>query len=174
MPRYRFTTQRLSVFSWHDVLADPAMRASLEAELSGLLTPKVLEHLPPPLQLEGGKASISDWIDARSAESEVHLVEDLRTSDLLGLLILAEGASDPDQTVLHIGYLFAQHAWGQGYASEMLVGLCSVVEQDRPARLAGGVDRQNQASARVLQKAGFELNPELSSSDTDMYVREFP
>lgn len=174
MLRYRFTTQRLSVFSWHDVLADQAARASLESELGEILTQEVLEHLPPPLQLKGGASSISDWIDARAAESEVHLLEDLLTSDLLGLLILAEGASDSERTELHIGYLFAKHAWGQWYASEMLVGLCSVVGQIGSARLVGGVDTQNQASARVLQKAGFELNPELSSSDTDMYVREFP
>lgn len=174
MPRYRFTTPRLSVFSWKDVLTDPAARASLEAELGRVLTQEVLEHLPPPLQLKGGASSISDWIDARAAESEVHIVEGLLTSDLLGLLILAEGASDAERTELHIGYLFAKHAWGQGYASEMLVGLCTVVSQTGSARLVGGVDTQNQASARVLQKAGFELNPELSTADTDMYVREFP
>ena len=173
MPRYRFTTQRLSVFNWHDVLADQVARASLEAELGEILTQEVLEHLPPPLQLEGGRGSISDWIDARSAESDVHIVKSQHTSDIVGLLILAEGASDSDRTVFHTGYLFAQNAWGQGYASEMLVGLCSAVEQDKPARLVGGVDTQNQASARVLQKAGFEFDPKLSFADTDMYVRDF-
>ncbi|WP_432448258.1 GNAT family N-acetyltransferase [Aliiroseovarius marinus] len=169
-----FTTQHLSVFSWRDVLADHVRRASLEVELRGVLTPEVLEHLPPSLQLQGGKGSISDWIDARFEESDVHIIESLHTSDIVGLLILAEGADALGQTVLHIGYLFAQHAWGQGYASEMLLGLCSAVGQIRPVRLVGGVDKHNIASARVLQKAGFELKQELSTADTDMYVREFP
>ena len=35
----------------------------------------------------------------------------------------------------------------------------------------GGVDGGNLALAQVLEKAGFGIAPELSTSDTDIYVR---
>jgi len=145
-----FTTDRLSIKDWTPHLGDKGRRSSLEASLAGILTPEVLRHLPPPLKLSGA-GSVSAWVEARAQESDVYLIQ--RTSDesLLGLLILASFDGEPP--TIHIGYLLAEPAWGQGFASELIKGLVRAVP--RPARLLAGVEADNPASARVLEKAGF-------------------
>lgn len=166
----RFETSRLTVRNWRQDLDAPSRRKSLEAALEEILNSRVLEHLPPPLQLtvEGG---ISGWVSARAEESDVLLVTRAGSSELVGLLIIATDMESPGPLTLHIGYLFAQADWGQGYATEVLSGLIAALGRGKPVRLVGGVSPGNAASARVLEKVGFRRDPELSMSDVDMFVR---
>lgn len=165
-----FTTARLSVHSWRPVISDKAGRRALEASLSGILTRPVLQHLPPPLHLDDPDG-VSSWIDARAEESEVLLIEWKDGGKLVGLMILASDPDVAEMPTIHIGYLLAETHWGQGLATELMQGFVSAVKNDGPLRLVGGVDKGNPASARVLQKAGFVLEPERSPADSDMYVR---
>ena len=55
-----------------------------------------------------------------------------------------------------IGYMFAQSAWGKWYASELVLGLVATLRAAGFKYAFGGVADQNPASARVLEKAGFE------------------
>ncbi len=168
----RFTTPRLSVHGWRRTLEDAPLRAALERALAGILTDPVLAHLPPSLQLHEAGGGIAGWIDARAAESEVLLVERREGGALVGLVLLAQGEEIQARRSLHIGYLLAESAWGQGLASELVSGLVAAVEGAGRLRLLGGVDRDNPASARVLQKAGFEIDPTLSTAELDMFVLE--
>ena len=146
-----FTTQRLHVSDWAAELSDPSARARLERSVAPLILPAVLEHLPPSVQ--DTEAGISAWIDARAASAHVMTVRAPR--ELIGLLFLADpdgGAPAP----VFLGYMLAEHAWGQGYASELVQGVVAAWRSVQPARdLRGGVAIQNPASARVLVKAGF-------------------
>ena len=160
-----FTTDRLSVRHWQTVLADPEDRERLEADLSAMLSDKVLEHLPPPLHITD---SITSWVNDRAGESDVLLIE-MKDKNLVGLLILAAIPGDEILTV-HIGYLLSEVTWGQGIASELVAGLVAAMDGKRPVRLIGGVDTGNPASARVLQKAGFTVDPSLSQPGHEMYV----
>lgn len=59
------------------------------------------------------------------------------------------------------GYMFHRDHWGQGYATEMgraLIGHC-FASYDWP-EIAAAVWFDNPASARVLQKLGFEPRPD--------------
>lgn len=171
-----FFTERLSVRDWRPMLGDG--RAGLEADLAAMLTPPVLKHLPPALQL--GPEGISGWIDARARESDVLAVERKADGALTGLVLLAPepdpapepapGAQAPPH--LHIGYLLAESAWGQGLATELLQGLVPALAESGPARLLGGVDEANPASARVLEKAGFTRDADLSAPPVDVYARD--
>lgn len=168
-----FETARLQVCSWDDDLASgPAQQVFLD-ELQALLSPAVLQHLPEPLQLEPGKAAVAAWVAARAAESQVLQVRRHSDGKLAGLVILAAMPS-ADTTApqdIHLGYLLAEHTWGQGYASELLGGLAAWFRaQGRPVRLLGGVGKENPASAKVLQKNGFSRLAALSDSATDMFV----
>ncbi|WP_417808120.1 GNAT family N-acetyltransferase [Thioclava sp.] len=166
----KFDTARLFIHSWRPVIEDRKARLSLEANLSSILTRPVLEHLPPPLQLGDQSGGVSSWIDARAEESEVLLVESKFSDDLVGLMILAPDPDADKTPIMHIGYLLSEAVWGQGFGSELLDGLVSAVKEDRPLRLVAGVSRGNLASARVLQKAGFVVDPGVSTADTDIYV----
>lgn len=165
-----FVTERLSVRSWRPVIENEGERQRLANCLVDLLTPRVLKNLPPTLQLDSD-ADISAWIDARNQESEVLLVGQRETGVLLGLLILALEPEPDELLTLHIGYLLGEAVWGKGVASELLNGLLSALQPEAPIRLVGGVGKDNPASARVLEKAGFVVDATRSAEDMDHYVR---
>lgn len=58
----------------------------------------------------------------------------------------------------NLGYVFAEHAWGQGYATEagraLLEWGFDVMDLNR---VSAQTDTRNEASARVLTKLGFTL-----------------
>ena len=166
----QFDTDRLTVRSWDRELSDTVARRRLVTELESLLDPQVLAHLPPSLQRTEG--TVEDWIGAAGAESRVHTVRCHEGSRLVGLLILAHFPDEEALLSLHLGYLFAVEAWGNGYATELVTGLVSwSAGQSFDIRITGGVGKDNPASAAVLRKAGFERSAALSTSDTDMFER---
>lgn len=166
-----FTTARLTIRSWRPDIEDKSKRRSLEIALSRILSDRVLEHLPPPPQLGHESSKISDWVDARVAESDVLLVFRNTSKDPIGLLIMAPEPGSAEVTTIHFGYLFAEAVWGQGLATELVSGLASEMAGKGPIRLVGGVDKRNKASARVLSKAGFQIDDSMSAKGTDLFVR---
>jgi GNAT superfamily N-acetyltransferase len=166
----QFSTERLVVHHWGTVVRDKQRRKNLVSALYGILTSSVLEHLPPALQLDDAAGGVSSWIDARVAESDVFLVNHKQGKELVGLMILACDPDADELPTIHIGYLIAEIAWGQGIASELLAGLVSAMASRRQVRLIGGVYKGNPASARVLEKAGFVLDSNLSEPEIDMFV----
>ncbi len=172
-----FSTTRLMVRHWADDLEDPSDRSWIERGTKALLSPDVLSSLPPSMQLSGGRSAVSDWIDHRAEESDVYRIT-IRAPEpdsgrLIGLMILVDLSGDDEFAQMHLGYLLAEQDWGQGYASEMMQGLVAVLGELAPLRVVAGVAHDNPASARVLAKAGFRLDPSLSCRETDMYVQVF-
>lgn len=154
---------RLSVVYWADIIAVPVERRGLVKQLPDLLTPDVIAHLPPFFDLSD--QIIDHWIDARAAESDIYLVRETGTDAIIGLLFL----TPPSNNDIHLGYLFEQSTWGQGYATELLAGLVSHVPKTG-FRLLGGVGRKNPASAHILRKTGFHVVPELSDAETEIFA----
>lgn len=159
-----FRTDRLDIRHWRAALADPDARAALQAELRDVLTPEVLRSLPEPLQLGSGPGAVSRWMDARAAESDVLTVRDRGDERLLGLLILARLPE-----ACHVGYLFAERAWGRGLATELLRGLIAA-RGSAPDTLVAGVGTDNPVSARVLRKAGFTRDDARSTPLTEVFT----
>jgi RimJ/RimL family protein N-acetyltransferase len=150
MPLSDFTTPRLHISHWDAILVDPIARGALLRDLPGILTIDVTRELPPSFALTG---DVVDWVDARQAESDVYAIN--VGDQLVGLLILFD---DAQNAAIHLGYLFAQSTWGQGYATELLNGLVAAAKP--PVTLLAGVATTNPASAHVLRKAGFVLDQE--------------
>ena len=103
-------------------------------------------------------------IDARDAESDIYLIRETGTDAFIGLMFL----KPPFNNDIHLEYLLGQSTLGQGFASELLEGLVLHVPKTG-FRLLGGVGRENPASAHVLRKTGFQLVPELSDTETEMF-----
>lgn len=65
---------------------------------------------------------------------------------------------DHDNRSANLGYVFAEYAWGQGYATEagraLLEWGFDVMDLNR---VSAQTDTRNEASARVLTKLGFTL-----------------
>jgi ribosomal-protein-alanine N-acetyltransferase len=159
-----YETERLGVRHWGASLADAEARAALERDLTPILTPRVLAHLPPSLQI-GPDSNLRQWVDDRAGESDVLTIRHRETGVLMGVLILAQPF---DAGQVHIGYLLAETAWGAGYATELVKGLIAAVSEG--TELVGGVGMDNPASGRVLQKAGFTKRAALSTPDSDVFV----
>lgn len=162
-----FETTRLRVQHWGARLADTRRRAVLERDLAAILTPPVLQPLPPSLQRAPGEG-ITRWIDDRAAESDVLTIHNQRSGVLLGILILAHPPGAGTISRVHLGYLLAESAWGCGYATELVTGL--ILATGAGVELVGGVACDNPASARVLEKAGFVKSRSDSTPETDVFV----
>ncbi|MDW4549532.1 GNAT family N-acetyltransferase [Defluviimonas sp. D31] len=173
-PIPEFDTPRLSLRRWRSLAPDAGRRAALEAELGAVLTQRVLAHLPERMQLGPGPAAVAGWIDGRIAESDLFVALTRPEGRIAGLLILAAFRAEGGLREVHIGYLLAEADWGKGLATELLTGLIGAAGAAGPLRLLGGVDRANPASARVLEKAGFRHDPDLSDGAADLFVRDLP
>jgi len=121
------------------------------------------------MQLEDRTDSIAAWVEARCAESTVLLVRQRQDDRLIGLMVLVDSPDAGDIPTIHVGYLFAETAWGFGYATELLNGFVAACRPAQAMCLIAGVDRSNPASAHVLQKSGFTLRAKLSYATTEMY-----
>lgn len=163
MPLFQqFETERLSVAHWAYTIAAPKARRGLVTQLPDLLTADVIAHLPPFFDLTD--QNIDQWIDARDAESDIDLIREKGSDAIIGLMFL----TPPLNKDIHLGYLLGQSVWGKGYASELLARLVLHVPKTG-LRLLGGVGRENPASAHVLRETGFDVVPELSDTETEMF-----
>jgi tellurite methyltransferase len=168
-----FQSDRMQVQHWAIELNKTSSAKTLISELALVLTPNVLATLPEPLQLDDGPEAIEGWVKRQRLESDIFTVRSRKTTKLLGLLILAAFKERSGRTTLHVGYLFAEIAWGKGFATELLSGLVreskSQVMECGQIVLRAGVERANLASVRVLEKSGFKLVEAQVEIDTAFY-----
>lgn len=144
----------------------------VQTAVSALLTPEVLKHLPEPLQMPGSAAPVGAWLAARLAESFLYAVHEKTAAELNGLLILADTSEFDATPTLRLGYLFAQPAWGQGYATELVAGLVRELRSiGWGGQLLAGVSRANPGSSRVLLKAGFVEIPAEDAASQSFRIR---
>jgi RimJ/RimL family protein N-acetyltransferase len=84
------------------------------------------------------------------------------TGDLIGGCGLVVG--NPGEREGWIGYVFAREHWGRGYATEAAQRLVRFgFEELGLHRIFATCDPENRASARVLEKAGMQLEGRLRS-----------
>lgn len=139
-------TKRLRAASWHDLTA---------LELEELFAPKVVQWLPDGFQTAQDHSARQAFLRAVSQQAEVVALQNT-AGDGIGLVILSLPEEGSDTR--NLGYLFAEAAWGQGLASELIAGLQAHF-RGSGVTLSGGVMQENAASARVLQKSGFTPEP---------------
>lgn len=80
------------------------------------------------------------------------LIEDKDTDLLLG----STGADFETGIRVSVGYVLAQDAWGKGYASEALQAVIAALKGSTVWRVEALCHVDHEASAKVLDKAGFE------------------
>ncbi len=145
-----FSTQRLTV-SEFEVFGLRTDQNSLINELVNLLSPRVVEHLPPYFHRIDSDAKAAQWLKRMLQDSRLFPVKDIN-GDLIGLIFASTGS----ELETHIGYLLAESSWGQGLASEMLRGFIGAARDSGAWQtLLAGVDQSNAASVRVLESCGF-------------------
>lgn len=153
-----FETERLRAGEWHSLAAESPRQ--LEDVVASMLTEPVTRALPEAWRGSYSLDRARSWIEERDAEGTTLLVVEKATSDSIGLIILSAipAESSGAGADVRLGYLLAEQSWGKGYASELVEGLVAWCRaQPSIASLTGGVESDNAASRRVLEKNGFEL-----------------
>ena len=145
-----FETSRLNVIEIEDGFA-LSERTSLLERIPDILTPSVVENLPPHFHDVASVESAEVWLERMLSESRLLQIKS-ENSEIIGFLF----ASVENGSYAHIGYLLAEEYWGKGLASELLKGfIAKVTETEQWLKLVGGVDQSNVASSGLLKKSGF-------------------
>lgn len=139
-------------------------------DLANSLTANITRYLPLSMKFDQARDNVADWIDARQREAIVLCVHEVQSGAFAGLILLHQNP-EGDLKSLHIGYFLREDCWGKGYASEMLTALVARLKDHGPLQLLAGVDEDNKASCRVLEKAGFTLDHAQSTPTRRFYAQ---
>ena len=164
-----FSTARLTVRDWQDVAQDPMAEAALATALPVILTEPVLRHLPPDLQHTGSGFDQQTWVATLRSRNDVGVVMTADTSPI-GFVVLREERPSGQPPHIWIGYLLAEHAWGQGYATELVRGLIGALRDAGGLQVRAGVAAENAGSMRVLEKVGFVVDRDRSGDDWTVFI----
>ncbi len=162
---FEFTTQRLFVSEWHSQAVQERLSRDLNLVVQDILTPSVTRQLPPSWQGDYTAKRAGHWISERDAESIILIALEANSNKPVGLVILSVVSETEVRSEVRLGYLLAERSWGKGMATELISAL---IEQHRALHvnhsIVAGVDFANPASSRVLEKCGFQRQPESSPS----------
>ncbi|MFE9427847.1 GNAT family N-acetyltransferase [Kitasatospora sp. NPDC006697] len=163
------TGPRLTIREFHHVERD------IDALHAIFGDPEAARYLPfEPRDREDCADQVALYLDeAQRSPRTVYRLAVTRTADgedavPLGNAVLGvEGTEEQRQAF--IGYALRRDAWGLGYATEIARLLCGFgFEELGLHRLAARLDPANLASARVLRKAGFQLEGRIRD---DLFLR---
>ncbi|EPJ53659.1 MAG: hypothetical protein OFPI_09770 [Osedax symbiont Rs2] len=153
--------------------ADQWPLQNLSAVVMNILTSAVTKSLPPSWQGQYTEQRAKNWITERDNEAVVLLVVEATSANAIGIVILFESGSDQNGIDLRLGYILAEQFWGQGFATELLNGLVNMASLRNIKSVAGGVEKDNIASTKVLEKCGFNLSPASTGCNELLYVLRF-
>lgn len=148
---FSYQTSRLQISEIFNSKQEPDFLISVV----GVLTPKVVENLPPYFQNINSIASGQKWLEQIISDGRLFIVKLADESHLIGFVFL----SSENASGAHIGYLLGESYWGNGYATEILKGLIDFIElEGKITHLIAGVATDNEASIKLLHKLGFNKN----------------
>ncbi len=134
------------------------------------------DHFPHPYT----KDDADDWIRrALDRQEPIHNFAIVLNGEPVGG-IGCEPLTDVHRRVAEIGYWLGRAHWGQGYATEAVIEVTRYAFQKFDIdRIEAGVFGWNQASCRVLEKAGYRFEARLvrsvfkdgETTDRLMYAR---
>ncbi len=164
-----FTTDRLIVSEWRLLAVSDKEMANA---VSAILTPKVNQSLPEDWRGEYTEYRAAKWLEDLDQEAAILLVLDRPTNNAIGLMILFESDEKQSARSIRIGYMLAENVWGKGYATELLRGLVGWCRTMEISSIIGGVERDNIASQRVMEKNGFVVLPNVRGHEELLYELE--
>ena len=118
---------------------------------------KYLKWMPHP-DVAATRRVIAEKLNV-SDEERTWVIALRHTDDVIGLT----SCRRPVPHSVEIGYCLGRRWWGKGYAAEVLDLLLAALEADRGVyRVWATCHVDNERSARVLRRAGFELEGRLA------------
>ncbi|MBT8191661.1 MAG: GNAT family N-acetyltransferase [Bacteroidia bacterium] len=168
-----FITNRISVLNWKHIESNKEYAGHLET-VSKIMTPKVTKALPDSWDNLNTRDRVENWIIDRKKDSNFYAIIRSETRVIIGFLFLYVENETKEAFELRLGYLLGESIWGQGIGSELikaLVGWCKNIGVVHS--ISGGVEKENIASIKVLEKNGFYKSDEKLPGGTFLYKIDF-
>jgi RimJ/RimL family protein N-acetyltransferase len=166
----KYKTKRLLVKDWQFLNEDVISKLKFAQEVHRILTPEVTKTLPDGWQNIKTVDQANHWIFDRVNEGVFLTVRLRNKKKLVGFVFLYESESENNKIDLRIGYLLSQTTWGKGYGTELINGLVTWCKENNTIQsLLGGVEKDNIASVKVLEKNGFSLSKNSHLTDDVLY-----
>lgn len=167
-----FTSNWVSVFHWNHIVSASEFELSRIHSVLEILTPNVSKAVPDGWQNIDSIDKAEDWIQQRKSEGGFYGIVLSETTEIIGFLFLYTVIDSKDLGELRLGYLLREEVWGKGIGTELINGLVEWARQTKLiGSIAGGVEKQNQGSIRVLEKNGFYRSNE--EMPEQMYLYKF-
>jgi len=147
-------TERLRLPPWTDAYRLPAARMNAD--------PAVMHWFPATMSRAETDAQIDRQIALLDRRGFTFWPVIRRIDDcFLGIAGLKEGAAGtPVEGVVEIGWRFAAHAWGQGYATEAArAALAHGFADPAVARIGAITAAGNTTSSRLMERLGMRRDP---------------
>ena len=152
---YHYTTDRLIVKEWHSFGSKELHQPNLENIVEEMLVPEVTKRFPIMWRGDYDKKRAKFWIQERDSESKTLLAVEKETKKALGYINFFKEGSRSHGTYLRLGYLVSRAMWNNGLATELVEGFIEWCKENNIATIVAGVDPDNKASIRVLEKNNF-------------------
>ena len=108
---------------------------------------RMTERIPYPCTVEAAR----EWISLRRQPGETAFSAFVQNDVLIGMIGFAT-----EGELGGLGYWFGRAYWGQGYATEAVGAILAYARTRHIRQMLAEVFEDNIASARVLEKNGFE------------------
>lgn len=152
----QFKTERLVINSVKSQLLDDDSHQLYTLKIMELLTPAVTKSLPLDWQNISSHDKASHWCQQRMKESSFLAIQLKSNQEIIGFVFLYANEKKQMPLYIHIGYLLDDCHWSKGYGNELIEGLVKWTHSNKHIHaLIGGVEVNNIASIRVMEKNGF-------------------
>lgn len=170
-----FATHRLLIHEFNSDNNRKTGNESIYNQIPGILSPAVTETLPREWSTINTLDAAKSWMSNRIAESKVLMVSSKENGCCIGFIFLFQMENIEQLIAYRFGYLLAESVWGKGLGTELVSGLVNAcAEAGNIESLSGGVENNNRASIRVLEKIGFSISTlDTESEDTTFYEYQF-
>lgn len=152
---YDFTTKRLTVKEWHAFEPQEVDPPDLVEVVEKILVPEVTNTFPPMWKGKYDRKRAKAWITERKAESKILLAVEKDSSKPVGFINFFREGDRSQGINFRLGYFMSKVMWGKGYATEFVHGFMQWCKENNVSTVVAGVDPENKASMRVLEKNNF-------------------
>ena len=145
------------IFETSRLVVRKLQMSDLEAFHEMQSNPKVMQYADGEVKsLKDHEKELSDLIEFYKKEANdfwIYAIERKSDREFVGTLAFVKDAHKDDE----IGFRFLEKYWGLGYGSEIGTGLIDYSKSIGLPKLIGYVIDKNIASAKILEKLGFEI-----------------
>lgn len=168
-----YQTKRLTIRNWISLERDVDSKMDLLKNVLRIMSPKVTQDLPDGWQNISNIKKAEEWAVERKNDSNFYAIQVSERFEIIGFLFLYTEDESEAPTDLRLGYLLDESYWGKGLGSELIGGLVSWCKKELSLKsISGGVERNNIASIRVLEKNGFLKTDEVLPGNMLLYRQE--